>query len=364
MIHSNTKSASYTRDFAQKMKDRGHSRTRLTKPLRIRWHTCQSTVSEMFDYGDIILSILSKDTNTTVQSLCAYFMQPKTILLLPIVNHLLTMCKSPLLELQARDITFIQCKEIILQLRSDLASINEEVFRQHLPACCPLLDSDPLHVQIDEVLAESQTVVRILQRSLEDRFLTPDETSQLDFISHEFLLQPNSQTTDNIILSIAKRLQYFIPSRHIKSLLLDWHHMKSSYQRHFKYTPRTSSQILTLLLSNELFRSDLAMFPILQVIQTIACTSVETERTFSLLHHTQRDDRTRMLYDHLQILARISVNSPPELTNADISAIKAVRNSQTPISKIKRRESTNDRPLLQDDNSDSNDDHFDYDSIF
>ncbi|KAK2945206.1 hypothetical protein BLNAU_19895 [Blattamonas nauphoetae] len=183
MIHSITNSASYTRDFAQKMKDRGHSRTRLTKPLRIRWHTCQSTVSEMFDYGDIILSILSKDTNTTVQSLCAYFMQPKTILLLPIVNHLLTMCKAPLLELQARDITFIQCKEIIQQLRSDLTSINEEVFRQHLPACCQLLDSDPLHVQIDEVLAESQTVVRILQRSLEDRFLTPDETSQLDFIS-------------------------------------------------------------------------------------------------------------------------------------------------------------------------------------
>ncbi|KAK2945205.1 hypothetical protein BLNAU_19894 [Blattamonas nauphoetae] len=102
--------------------------------------------------------------------------------------------------------------------------------------------------------------------------------------------------------------------------------MKSSYQRHFKYTPRTSSQILTLLLSNELFRSDLAMLPILQEIQTIACTSVETERTFSLLHHTQRDDRTRMLYDHLQILARISVNSPPELTNADISAINALLN--------------------------------------
>ncbi|KAK2948608.1 hypothetical protein BLNAU_16427 [Blattamonas nauphoetae] len=164
IVHSITKSATYTRNFLAEMIKQNQKQKKLSKPLKIRWQTCQATVADMMEHGNMILSILSADPDQKVQSLISYFRLPEAMLLLQIINYLLKKTMSPLLQLQSNELTLIGCREVVETLRRTLNDETEETIRKQMPACFPIQVNDPMEQGFTQSVAIGMDIIRFHSR--------------------------------------------------------------------------------------------------------------------------------------------------------------------------------------------------------
>ncbi|KAK2943009.1 hypothetical protein BLNAU_22070 [Blattamonas nauphoetae] len=181
--------------------------------------------------------------------------------------------------------------------------------------------AEKLHDVALEVLNMRSDLINELNRL----FFENDDCTDLNFLTHEFLLLPDSPVTNMAILSAAEKLKRFIPPLLHRHVLTQWQYLKSQYQIYFRTPERTVSQVLDLLLENELFNKLSAINPILISLKTISATSVPVEREFSILHYTKRKERSRFSTSHLAVLTRISHNAPVLLSTTEIEEIQILR---------------------------------------
>ncbi|KAK2959001.1 hypothetical protein BLNAU_6017 [Blattamonas nauphoetae] len=348
LIHSITKSHPNTKRFNAELLRRGQPAKTLSKPLQIRWNTNQTAISETRAYLDVISAVLGSDDDPETHPLPAFFRSTVNQLRLSLVDYVLQKTVSPLNALQSNSLTFLQSQDTIAHLLHDFEAISAFDLKNEW-ASIPREDNEEFESSEKLVLEEAVLLLTRLCSELRTKFVENDETAELDFLSHNFLTAPNSNHSDQYIQNIAMRLQRFIPPLLKQHLITQFHHLKSTYQINFRINDKTPSQILDLLLTNPLFSTNTAILQILKVIKTIQCTSVPTEREFSILHHTQRKDRSSLTIDHLQLLTRINHNVPELLPESDVDTVLKLRQEKYPVRKQKRTQSSAIRPIVYDD---------------
>ncbi|KAK2940792.1 hypothetical protein BLNAU_24298 [Blattamonas nauphoetae] len=237
--------------------------------------------------------------------------------------------------LQRTVLSLADSKTVIDSLRVELGTLTTDIVRTELEQTMTSLQINNFEPYLLVVVDECLRMAASLRERLMVRFLQPDESSDLNFLSHQFMLGPHSPDSDFPIISLASRFSCFIEDDLKPEIIDHWHHMKSLYRLNFSAVEKSPGAILDLLMTDMVFKSDTAMFPILRILKTISTTTVDTEREFSTLHFTKRKDRTNLTTFHLQILTRIYHNSPRMLTLPDIESILE-KKAENRIEKKKR----------------------------
>ncbi|KAK2942035.1 hypothetical protein BLNAU_23049 [Blattamonas nauphoetae] len=232
-IHKITKSHSNQNKFRKLIDSANLQPRKLTKPVKTRWITCRSALSETLLYRDIILQVLADDRTEKTIQLCATMSNPENLLRIASIVLLLNRTSETNNLLQRTSISLADSKTVIDSLRVELGSLTSDVVRTELQQTLTALhfiNFEPfMPVVVDECIQMAQS----LRERLLVRFQQPDESSDLNFISHEFMLTPHSPETDYPILSLASRFPNFIEDDLKPEIVDHWHHMKSLYRLNF-----------------------------------------------------------------------------------------------------------------------------------
>ncbi|KAK2949328.1 hypothetical protein BLNAU_15708 [Blattamonas nauphoetae] len=292
----------------------GSKRRTLTKPVNTRWITKLSAIRETLTFLEVILRINQPDTDPTTAQLCSFFSDTQNVVRLALLEYLLSQANEISLLLQTDTLSMPQTRFIVNRFRNEITSQNPDEFEEFLSI--KLSEHTQLNFEpyIESSHQECRQLAQALFNSITIRFLIPDQTEDLEYFSHSTLLLPDSEREDSKMLSLAQLFQNIIPPLQRKNILTHWRHLKSVYKAHFSLVPLTKTQLLDLILSNHLFHSLESILPIIIALKTIASTSVPTEREFSVLHYTQRKERSQLRIPHLCTLTRILHNSPKMLS--------------------------------------------------
>ncbi|KAK2948643.1 hypothetical protein BLNAU_16384 [Blattamonas nauphoetae] len=193
----------------------------------IRRRPCKATIAETMEYGSIIASILKTESDQHCRDLADYFSDFQVQCRVRLTNHLLTQLHRTHSILQGSTLSFFLCKQTMESLRSELNTINASDLSQLILP----------HIS-EEFTNEKQEQV-----GSTTRFLQPDETTDFDFLNHQSLLAPDTETSDLIMNTVASKLAYFIKPQICRYTITHWRHLKTTYAAHYSDVGRSSAQI-------------------------------------------------------------------------------------------------------------------------
>ncbi|KAK2955338.1 hypothetical protein BLNAU_9729 [Blattamonas nauphoetae] len=192
------------------------------------------TIAEATDgYRDIILQVLADDKSEKTIQLCATMSNPENLLRIASIVLLLNRTTETNNLLQRTVLSLADSKTVIDSLRVELGSLTSDVVRTELQQTLTALHFLNYKPFLPGIVDECIQMAQSLRERLMVRFLQPDESSDLNFISHEHMLSPHSPETDYPILSLASKFPNFIEDDLKPDIVDHWHHMKSLYRLNF-----------------------------------------------------------------------------------------------------------------------------------
>ncbi|KAK2943895.1 hypothetical protein BLNAU_21198 [Blattamonas nauphoetae] len=242
-IHAITSSISRTRKFNSKLQENGLPHKTLTKPIKVRWITCKATIAETMEYGSIIASILKTESDQHCRDLAEYFSDFQVQCRVRLTNHLLTQLHRTHSILQGSTLSFFLCKQTVESLRSELNMINASDLSQLILPHISEEITNEKQEQVGSTVRECLDLIKTITRSLQTRFLQPDETTDFDCLNHQSLLAPDTETSDLIVNTVASKLAYFIKPQIRRYTITHWRHLKTTYAAHYSDVVRSSAQI-------------------------------------------------------------------------------------------------------------------------
>ncbi|KAK2943521.1 hypothetical protein BLNAU_21559 [Blattamonas nauphoetae] len=172
---------------------------------------------------------------------------------------------------------------------------------------------------LDQVSRECSELAQKFKANITSRFSQRTTDKELYLWSHDNLISQDTSMSDNDVLKMAERLRRFVPQILQQHTLTHWKQLKSTYQLNFAMAQLTQS----------------AIHPLVRAIRTIHCTTVETEREFSILHYIKRKERNKLTTEHLAVISRVAHNAPPLIPPDDMEMLLE-ENKRSTIKPVKR----------------------------
>ncbi|KAK2956371.1 hypothetical protein BLNAU_8738 [Blattamonas nauphoetae] len=135
-IHKITKSHSNQHKFRKLIDSANLQPRKLTKPVKTRWITCRSALSESLQYRDIILQVLADDKSEKTIQLCATMSNPENLLRIASIVLLLNRTTETNNLLQRTVLSLADSKTVIDSLRVELGSLTSDVPQFHTKKSC------------------------------------------------------------------------------------------------------------------------------------------------------------------------------------------------------------------------------------